>query len=249
MKPSPDLASLWEAYRADPSVERRNALIEAYVPFVRWIAVRLWERISHAVEVGDLFGAGILGLIQSFRAFDPDRGTAFSSYAQTRIRGAMLDYLREQDWSARRARILSRQLRNAEESLEAELGRRPTDDELAEKLGLASTEFAEVRATDAATTIHHLDALEPDERDGYLSRRAAPDERLARRDVWRSVSRGLSPKERLLLILYYMEGLTMEETGRSLGLTESRVSQLHSNLLKRLRSRYAGNPEELALRH
>src|SRR2546429_7833834 len=143
-----DVQQLWPGYRAHPTVELRNQLVENYLPLVKYNAERIWARLPEGVELDDLVSAGVFGLMDAIEAFDLDRGVKFETYCVPRIRGAMLDELRTMDWVPRLVRSKASKLEEARKTLEAEHGRPPTDAELAERLGVPLEEY-EKMAMDA----------------------------------------------------------------------------------------------------
>src|SRR6202163_2765519 len=143
-----DVQQLWKDYRTEPTVELRNQLVELYLPLVKYNAERIWARLPEGVDLDDLISAGVFGLMDAIDAFDLERGVKFETYCVPRIRGAMLDELRTMDWVPRLVRSKHTKLEEARKSLEAALGRPPTPDEMASKLGLPIDEY-EKMAMDA----------------------------------------------------------------------------------------------------
>lgn len=238
-----DILSLWRAYRAEPTLERRNRLVENYLPLVKYNAERIWARLPEGVELDDLISAGVFGLLDAIEAFDLERGVKFETYCVPRIRGAMLDELRTMDWVPRLVRSKASKLESARKTLEARLGRPPRPEELAAELGLSLEEFekheSEASAvglvslnkkwyeTDSYKDVREIDILEDKKAED-------PTRKLQNRDLMRLVTRGLNRNERLIIILYYYEEMTMKEIGATLDLSESRVSQMHSSIVSRL---------------
>src|SRR5206468_2334521 len=136
-----DIAQVWLAYRAEPTVELRNQLVENYLPLVKYNAEGIWSRLPDGVELDDLISAGVFGLMDAIDAFDLGRGVKFETYCVPRIRGAMLDELRTMDWVPRLVRSKASKMEEARKSLEAELGRPPNADEMAAKLGVTIDEY------------------------------------------------------------------------------------------------------------
>jgi RNA polymerase sigma factor for flagellar operon FliA len=237
---------LWDAYLAGPTRPVRDRLLVHYTPLVRSVAHRTAAGLPSYVDLPDLVSAGVFGLIDAVERFDPERCPRFESYAAQRIRGAILDELRAQDWVPRTIRGRARELDRARERLEAGLHRAATDRELADELGLP---VRDLRALTRHTQLVSVEAL--DEGSGGLSEMLADDTapdpmavvqaREASRQLEVAVAQ-LGERDRLVIRRYYLENCTLAEIGRELGVTESRVCQLHSRLVGRLRGRL----EELA---
>jgi len=240
-----DVEQLWIEYKKDPSnKELRNRLVEIYLPLVRYNGERIWSRLPEGVELDDLISAGVFGLMDAIEAFDLSRGVKFETYCVPRIRGAMLDELRTMDWVPRLVRSKASKLNEATKNLEAKLGRQPTENELAEELGISVPELEKMileanavnlislnkkwYETDSYKDIREIDILED-------AKGEDPTRGLQKRDLMKLVTKGLNRNERLILILYYYEELTMKEIGQTLGLSESRVSQMHSSIVNRLK--------------
>ncbi|WP_300012984.1 FliA/WhiG family RNA polymerase sigma factor [Pseudonocardia sp.] len=237
---------LWDAYLACPTRPVRDRLLVHYTPLVRAVAHRTAVGLPTYVDLADLVSAGVFGLIDAVERFDPERCPRFESYAAQRIRGAILDELRAQDWVPRTIRGRARELDRARERLEAVLRRAATDRELADELGLP---VRDLRTLTRHTQLVSVEAL--DEGSGGLSELladdAAPDPmtivqaRETSRQLEAAVAQ-LGERDRLVVRMYYLENRTLAEIGRELGITESRVCQLHTRLVGRLRGRL----EELA---
>src|SRR5437773_8055492 len=250
-----DIQQVWYDYRAHPSVELRNQLVEHYLPLVKYNAERIWARLPDGVDLDDLISAGVFGLMDAIDAFDLERGVKFETYCVPRIRGAMLDELRTMDWVPRLVRSKHTKLEEARKSLEAELGRPPTTDEMAKKMGMTLDEFEKMAGdatavslvslnkkwyeTDSYKDVREIDILEDKKAED-------PKHRLQNRDLMRLVTRGLNRNERLIIILYYYEDMTMKEIGATLDLSESRVSQMHSSIVARLQSQLAKRRPEFS---
>ncbi|MFO0807103.1 MAG: FliA/WhiG family RNA polymerase sigma factor [Gemmataceae bacterium] len=250
-----DIAQVWQSYRAEPTVELRNILVERYLPLVKYNAERIWSRLPDGVELDDLISAGVFGLMDAIDAFDLNRGVKFETYCVPRIRGAMLDELRTMDWVPRLVRSKASKMEEARKSLEASLGRPPQADEMATKLGVSIDEFqsmvAEATAvslvslnkkwyeTDSYKDVREIDILEDKKSED-------PTHRIQNGDLMRLVTRGLNRNERLIIILYYYEDMTMKEIGATLDLSESRVSQMHSSIVARLQSQLAKRRPEFS---
>ncbi len=246
-KPSPPEQELWQDYRRRPTPELREKIVLRYLPLVKWSAGRLKQTLPQSVQVGDLESAGVRGLIQSVEGFDPGRGTRFESYAGTRIRGAMLDGLREYDWLPRSLRSKAKSLEHAFESCEARLGDIPDDEDVAQEMGLPLDEYLELLEEVGSLQIVSLDS-EPanaDENGSFHDVIADPDvdDPLARieweeqRQQVLSWLHELPEQMRRVMVLYYYEQLTLKEIGMVLNLSESRVCQIHSAAIHSLQAR------------
>lgn len=242
--PTSEVDDVWRDYKRTGGEELRNQLIVRYLPLVRYISERLLMSLPKSIELEDLQSAGVFGLMDAIDGFDLERGIKFKTYCTTRIRGSILDELRSQDWVPRLVRLKAHQISKAEHSLEVELGRTPTAFEMARKLGVSLDEYGALREASSARTIFSLsEKWEDNDDDDSLSKieviedRASvdPAESLSQRDVLNAITRSLSKKEKLIVIMYYYEGLTMREIGDILNLTESRVCQIHSNVMSKLK--------------
>ena len=238
------VAELWQAYQTDRSNQvLRNRLVEHYLPLVKYNGERIWARLPDGVELDDLVSAGVFGLMDAIDAFDMQRGVKFETYCVPRIRGAMLDELRSMDWVPRLVRSKANKLNEAVRALQAKHGRDPSQIELAEQMGVALAELEKMMRdasavslvslnkkwyeTDSYKDVCEIDVLED-------KRGEDPTRRIQKTDLMRLVTKGLNRNERLIIILYYYEELTMKEIGATLDLSESRVSQMHSALVERL---------------
>ena len=241
-----DIQQVWLEFKKDTSNrELRNRLVERYLPIVKYNGERIWQRLPDGVELDDLISSGVFGLMDAITAFDMNRGVKFETYCVPRIRGAMLDELRSMDWVPRLVRSKASKLNDATKKLETKLGRAPTVEELAEKLEVTVKEVEKMTAeanavglislnkkwyeTDSYKDVREIDVLED-------KRGEDPTRRINKNDLMRLVTKGLNRNERLIIILYYYEELTMKEIGNTLDLSESRVSQMHSSIVQRLQS-------------
>jgi RNA polymerase sigma factor for flagellar operon FliA len=250
-----DIAQIWQAYRAEPTVDLRNQLVEHFLPLVKYNAERIWSRLPDGVELDDLISAGVFGLMDAIDAFDLNRGVKFETYCVPRIRGAMLDELRTMDWVPRLVRSKASKMDDARKTLEAERGRPPNADEMATRLGVSIEEFEQMVGeatavslvslnkkwyeTDSYKDVREIDILEDKKSED-------PTNRIQNRDLMRLVTRGLNRNERLIIILYYYEDMTMKEIGATLDLSESRVSQMHSSIVARLQSQLSKRRPEFS---
>ena len=241
-----DIAEVWVEYKQDQTNKLlRNRLIERYLPLVKYNGERIWARLPEGVELDDLISAGIFGLMDAIDAFDLSRGVKFETYCVPRIRGAMLDELRTMDWVPRLVRSKASKLGEATKTLEAKLGRHPSEVELAQHMELSVKELEKMirdanavglislnkkwYETDSYKDVREIDILEDKKGED-------PTRRIQKNDLMRLVTKGLNRNERLIIILYYYEELTMKEIGATLDLSESRVSQMHSSIVQRLQS-------------
>jgi RNA polymerase sigma factor for flagellar operon FliA len=241
-----DVAQIWEAFKADLSnQDLRNRLVEMYLPLVKYNGERIWSRLPEGVELDDLVSAGVFGLMDAIDAFDLSRGVKFETYCVPRIRGAMLDELRTMDWVPRLVRSKASKLNEAIKTLEAKHGRQATEIELSEHMQITVPELEKMMLeanavglislnkkwyeTDSYKDVREIDILEDKKGED-------PTRRIQKTDLMRLVTKGLNRNERLIIILYYYEELTMKEIGATLDLSESRVSQMHSSIVQRLQS-------------
>lgn len=243
---SPEIEKAWRLYKSEGDPASRNLLIETYYPLVRYISERLLSTLPRSIELDDLTSAGLFGLMDAIDGFDLERGIKFKTYCTTRIRGSILDELRSQDWVPRLVRLKANRIGKAWNILEARLGREPGPEEMAEELEMPLEEYLQMSEDASPVTVYSLsDKFEDGQADGGLEkaeviadrRSETPVEALNRRDIIEVLTRNLSQKEKRIVIMYYYEGLTMKEIGRILDLTESRVCQIHSNVISRLKER------------
>lgn len=243
-----EILQVWVTFqdttKDDPDYEDlRNRLVERYMPLVRYNGERIWQRLPDGVELDDLISAGIFGLMDAIDAYDRERGVKFETYCVPRIRGAMLDELRTMDWVPRLVRSKASKLNVARKKLETQHGRAPTVVELAEVMELNVKEVEKMQSdanavgvvslnkkwyeTDSYKDVREIDVLEDKKGED-------PTRRIQKNDLMRLVTKGLNRNERLIIILYYYEELTMKEIGATLDLSESRVSQMHTSIVNRL---------------
>lgn len=240
---NPDLAMHWSRWLDKKSSASRDHLIVHYSPLVKFVAGRVGAGLPNSVDPGDLVSSGVFGLIDAIDRFDPERGVKFETFAAPRIRGAIYDGLRQLDWVPRSIRSRAREVERAIARFEHEQARSPTDAELAGLLHIGEDELARWLASIASTTVGPLDravaaGYEPEalESAGMEHPVGALEDRELRA-VMRSEIRRLPEREKTVLSLYYDEGLTLSEIGAVLGVTESRVSQIHTKSVLHLRSR------------
>ncbi|MGD9999139.1 MAG: FliA/WhiG family RNA polymerase sigma factor [Ilumatobacteraceae bacterium] len=242
-----DISHWWDRWFESRDALARDRIIEHYSPLVKFVAGRVGAGLPSSVDPGDLVSAGIFGLIDAVERFDPERGVKFETFAVPRIRGAVFDGLRSLDWVPRSVRSRAREVESAFSELEARFGRAPTDDEIAKHLKISATEFQKWLVAIASTTVGPLDralvaGAEPRSLAGETpdSPSAIVEESEVRRLVRQEVRR-LPEREKLVMSLYYDEGLTLAEIGSVLGVTESRVSQIHTKAVLHLRARLAAS--------
>ena len=251
-----DIEQVWKKFHKNKSDENRNTLIKNYMYLVKYAADRLYSKLPDKVELDDLMSAGIFGLMDALDAYDPERGVKFETYCSPRIRGSILDELRSMDWVPRLVRARAHQLSKATQSLEAHLGRAPTEKETATKLALAKVEFDRLQRDANAVSLVSLNTKYSDN-DGEKDIREIDiiqDEKsqnplfeAQKRDLKNLLTKGLTRAERLIIVLYYYEEMTMKEIGATLDLSESRVSQMHSSIIARLKAQMNTRKKEFAI--
>jgi RNA polymerase sigma factor for flagellar operon FliA len=258
--PDEDIQQVWASFCTLPKdcpdrESLRNRLVERYMPLVRYNGEKIWQRLPDGVELDDLVSAGIFGLMDAIDAFDLERGVKFETYCVPRIRGAMLDELRTMDWVPRLVRSKASKLNEAKKSLEAKFGRIPTDQEVATYLEIPVADLEKMQheanavglvslnkkwyETDSYKDVREIDVLEDKKGED-------PTRRVQKTDLMRMVTKGLNRNERLIIILYYYEELTMKEIGATLDLSESRVSQMHSAIVGRLQEQLSRRRAEFS---
>lgn len=249
------ILEVWPEYKKTGSEKLRNQLMVHYLPLVKYNAERIYSKLPDEVDIDDLMSAGIFGLMDAIDAFDLERGVKFETYCAPRIRGAILDELRTMDWVPRLVRHRAHKLDDVTRSLEMELGRLPTDDEIARRLGMSKPQFSRLMRDATSVSLISLsrrhydsdsqrDVLEVDLLQD--ERQVDPTNDAQRDDLREMVIRGLNRAERLIIILYYYEQMTMKEIGMTLDLSESRVSQMHSAILARLKAQLESRRKEFA---
>jgi RNA polymerase sigma factor for flagellar operon FliA len=251
-----ELQDLWRRYKAASDERARERLVVAYSPLVKYVAGRMSSGLPAHVEESDLISYGLSGLISAIERFDLSREIKFETYAITRIRGAIIDELRTLDWVPRSVRARAREIERVNMKLESRLQRAPTDEEMAAELDISLEEFQGALLQISNSTIVALDELwnvsdstgEEVSLLDTLPDRGAPDPQVLvgqseLRDRIADAIAALPEREKLVVALYYYEHLTLREIGEVLGVTESRVSQLHTKAVLRLRSKLAGEIE------
>jgi RNA polymerase sigma factor for flagellar operon FliA len=241
------IAALWQAYGRDRNAALRDRLVLHYAPLVKYVAGRVGTGLPAHVDIADLVQSGVFGLWDAIDRFEPERGVKFETYAMQRIRGAILDELRAQDWVPRSVRSRAREVERALERLETRLQRSASDAEVAAELRITVAELRELYAQLQLTSVIALDELIAVGRGGTSIAETLPDDAAeepgalldsveSRRLLAEAVSQ-LTDRDRVVVSLYYLENLTLAEIGRVLGVTESRVCQLHTRAVLRLRSK------------
>ncbi|MHC5076211.1 MAG: FliA/WhiG family RNA polymerase sigma factor [Planctomycetota bacterium] len=251
-----EIGEIWEQFHKAHDDFWRNLLIEHYRRLVRYTAERLYTKLPDKVELDDLISAGTFGLMDAIDAYDPSRGVKFETYCSPRIRGSILDYLRSMDWVPRLVRARAHQLSKATQSLEIHLGRKPTKQETAEELDMDMEEFNRLQRDANATSLVSLetnysnDSSEKDIREIDIIKDKKSQNPLVeaqKRDLKGLITKGLTRAERLIVVLYYYEEMTMKEIGATLDLSESRVSQMHSSIVARLKAQMNRRKKEFAI--
>ena len=248
-----DVDRLWTEYKSSGDRHVRDQLIVRYSPLVKYVAGRMGTNLPGHVDEADLISYGLTGLISAIERFDLSREIKFETYAITRIRGAIIDELRTLDWVPRSVRARAREIERANQRLEAKLQRAPSDEEMANELGITVAEFNEALVQISTSTLVALDELwntndssgdQVSLLDTIPDRGAADPQAMVDqgelRDRIADAIAALPEREKLVIALYYYENLTLREVGEVLGVTESRVSQLHTKAVLRLRSKLGG---------
>jgi RNA polymerase sigma factor for flagellar operon FliA len=254
-----DAVPIWEEYKRTHDPHLRDRLILTYAPLVKYVAGRLGTGLPAHVEEGDLVSYGLLGLMNAIERYDPGRDTKFETYAISRIKGSIIDELRSLDWVPRSVRSRAREIERAITELEHRLHRPPTDDEIASHIGISDGEFQDsltaisrssVAALDelwtigssGGDTVSLIDTLQDPNADDP----SAEMSRVELREALAGAIGKLPERERTVITLYYYEELTLREIGEVLGVTESRVSQLHTKAILRLKAKLHGSLERSA---
>lgn len=240
---------LWVLYRKKRDPRIRESFIKQYAPLVKYVAGKVAVGMPHSVEFDDLVGFGVFGLLDAIDKFDPEKNVKFKTYAVTRIRGAIFDELRSIDWVPRSVRQKTREIEDVIGSLEAQLGRTASDQEIAKALGVSEDEFVKTMMKISGTSILSLNDLwfSGDENDKMSIGESIeapsslnPDIIVEKDEIRRVIIEAINElpdKEKKVLILYYYEDLTLKEIGQVLEVTESRISQLHTKAILRLRAK------------
>lgn len=252
-KAAQNFPAIWQSYRENATQEIRNMLLTHFLPLVKFNADRLAAKLPDEVELDDLVSAGTFGLMDAIDAFDPDRGIKFETYCAPRIRGAILDEIRAMDWVPRLVRARARKLDTVKQALHAEFGRLPSENEIRQRMGVTKRELDKIVRdshavsqvsfnrkwfdSDGSRQVEEIDTLKD-------PKGSDPVRQAHRRDIKSLITKGFSRTESLIITLYYYEGMTMKDIGSTLDLSESRVSQIHSSILDRLKDQLAGRKRE-----
>jgi RNA polymerase sigma factor for flagellar operon FliA len=240
---------LWSLYKTKKDPAIRDAFIRQYAPLVKYVAGKVAASMPNTVEFEDLVGFGVFGLLDAIEKFDPDKNVKFKTYAVTRIRGAIFDELRSIDWVPRSVRQKTKEIEDTVVSLEAKLGRPASDHEIAGALGVSEDEFLKTMLKISSTSVLSLNDVwySGDDADKISIGESIespssmnPDSTVEREEVKRVIVAAINElpeKEKKVLVLYYYEDLTLKEIGQVLDVTESRVSQLHTKAILRLRAK------------
>lgn len=246
--------SLWGRYLKTRDIKLRNEIVVKYTHLVHNHAARLTRKLPAQISYDEVCSAAFDGLIEAVEAFDPDRKAKFETFCQQRISGAVMDWLRSLDPQSRTVRTFEKRRVTARETLDLDTEHVPTQDELAHKMGLSLSRYRQLSRLSQLGREVHFSAMEPPgDRQGGATGRTwdVRDEResdpasfVTRKLLTEFMTRGLAREERLVLMLYYYEGMTMAEIGTVLNLSESRVSQIHKEILGRLRDRFGHKLQE-----
>jgi RNA polymerase sigma factor for flagellar operon FliA len=234
VSPSEDLEQVWKDYREKDDKALRDRLVLQYSPLVKYVAGRLRTRMPDSVDQDDLVSDGVLGLMDAIERFEPSRGLSFQTFAVPRIRGAIIDGMRAMDFVPRSVRDKLRVVQRAHVALEERLGRSPEDTEIAKEVGIP---VQQLRDLSRQANSNHANLDDFDLADELSS---AADHRVEQSDVNASLMRvvdKLAERDKVIIALYYFEGLTLAEIGQVLGVTESRISQVHRRVTETLRKK------------
>ena len=245
-----DKEKLWAEYTANKTPDLREKLIIEYAPLVKLVAGKLSMYLGYSVEFDDLCGYGVFGLIDAIDKFDHEKGVKFETYASLRIRGEILDQIRKMDWIPRTVRQKQKLLDNAYKKIESETGHLATDEEICDELGITMDELCDMQNETKMTNIISLDEymeqgdskVEPADTKEYLQ----PDKVVEKEEVKKAlmeVLATLTDKEKKVIMLYYYEDMTLREIALVMEVSESRVSQLHSKALNKMKQKIGGQME------
>jgi len=241
------LRKVWVEYKLTHSIEARNKLIEEYMSIVKYHADRVAAKVRNGTQSEELMAPGVFGLVEAIDTFELDRGIKFTTFAAHRVRGAILDELRSIDWVPRLVRSRTSKVETARERLIVELGRDPDDEEIAQKLGVKMREYRKINKDVGIVNFVSLQQQLGENKPGkerevdaerILADEHQPDpvEEAQRREVRDMILKKLNRMERLLITLYYYEGMTMREISTTFQISESRVCQMHCKVLSKLKT-------------
>lgn len=240
------IESAWGRWHDVRDAAARDWLVVHYASLVKFVAGRVGAGLPRSVDTADLVSAGVLGLMSAIDRFDPGHGVKFETFAMPRVRGAIMDSLRALDWVPRSVRSRSRTVQSTIEQLEQRNGTAPTDEEIAAEIGIGTDELAEWLSDIAGGSIGPLDHVALDREAAGAAVRAAdrgegqPSQNVEEQELrtaMREAITTLPEREQAVIVLYYEDGLTLAEIGEALGVTESRISQIHAKAVLQLRSR------------
>ncbi len=250
-KDKSEIQKQWASYLKSRDVRIRNTIVEHYSTLVYAHASRLTRRLPAQITYDEICSAAFDGLIEAVQAYDPSRAAKFETFCQQRITGAVMDWLRSLDAQSRTVRTFEKRRMGAREILDSELGRPPTSSEVALRMDITVARYEQLSRLSQLGKEVHFSAMEPESDSGARAtgrgwdvgdtKQIDPSDKVAREFLTDYITRGLTREERLVLILYYYEELTMAEIGLVLDLSESRVSQIHKDVLGRLRQRFMAN--------
>lgn len=239
---SAEIRRLWERWLGQRDIDARNDLLMNYIGLVKRVVNRLFPASRAYHDHEDLISCGVLGLMNAIDRFDPGKGAKFETYAQIRVRGEIIDYMRQQDWAPVHVRARIKQIEAAYDQISQHKGMQASDNEVAALLGMDIDELHQTLGDAHFLNILHLEDLltESSDEDSNLSAEASFDRAYEKKELQGILAReisSLSEREQLVLNLYYFDELTLKEIGAVVGLTESRISQIHSGALLKLRTR------------
>lgn len=251
-----EVQALWKEYKESGSKEARDRIIQNYLHLVKYVVGRVSTGLPAHVKFEDMYSTGILGLIKAIKRYDPEKKNKFETYAILLIKGAIIDEMRSLDWVPRSIHQKANQVAKVQQELEQKLGREPTDTEVAAKLGLTVANFEELLIRIRPAVLIPLNTDNNDDPDSVQMAERIPDANIrtsfenAERNEFRKLLEKavleLPEQERLVLVLYYYENLMLKEIGKVIGVSESRVSQIHTKALLRLKGRLGRFATEFA---
>lgn len=238
---------LWQEYNANHCVKVRETLLVKYLPLVKYVAGKMMFQLPACVDYNDLLSAGFMGLMGALDRFNPEQGVKFETFVLPRIKGAILDELRTLDWAPRSLRSKARQVEKVSEKLEKELGRAATGQEIADEMDIEVKDYGNVLRELSKASLLSLDGSRVEENEqvtsmyDLLENQESPNpqgsmEHTEMKQLMIGAIEGLNEQEKIVMALYYYEELTLKEIGQVLSITESRVSQIHSKAVEKLKS-------------